>query len=99
MSDSTVDRGGVLLREQTQKENELNAIASLLSDRSEAGVYAKVDGLLAEQTRLREALKAASKELWATYSDTPRLRPLFVQIDAALDGAALSSTPTPEHTK
>ncbi len=54
--------------------------------------------LRTEQTRLWEALKAASKELWATYSDTPRLHPLFVQIDAALDGVALSSTPTPETT-
>src|SRR6266566_3759494 len=41
--------------------------------------------LEAAHTRaLREALQAAHGELWRTYGDTTRLRPLFDQMGAAL---------------
>jgi hypothetical protein len=40
-----------------------------------------------------KALKAAFSELWRTYYDTPRLRPLFDQITTAL---ASPSTPSPK---
>jgi hypothetical protein len=41
------------------------------------------------------ALGAAYAELWATYGDTERVRPLFEQIDAALK-AALPAGPSQE---
>lgn len=41
-----------------------------------------------EIARLRAALSALYRELWATYGDTPRLRPLFDQADRALERPA-----------
>jgi hypothetical protein len=58
-------------------------------------LQAEVARLTQEQERAMKALVAAHCELWQTYGGTPRLTPLFEQIESALrtPPAALASLP------
>lgn len=65
------------------KDDVKNILTDAWNKRAQ-GEAARDPGLRVGLEAMRDALKAARAKLWATYAATPRLEPLFDQMNAAL---------------